>query len=118
MMNVRSYALSFSAAVAILYGCSGSQPPIGAPGVDSGGAATADHMIPQWQAQNLAHRACPEARPDEVQCQALILNESPQNRGAGWGTPDIEAAYSLPSSSKGSGQIVAIVDAYGNPNVD
>ncbi len=116
MMNVRSYALSFSAAVAILYGCNGPQPPIDAPGVDSGGAATAVHMIPQWQAQNLAHRACPEAGPGEVQCDLLILNKRPRGKVYGWGAPDIEAAYNLPSS-KGSGQIVAVVDAYDNPNV-
>ena len=35
----------------------------------------------------------------------------------GWGARDIEAAYNLPSMSKGSGQIVAVVDAYDNPNV-
>ena len=32
--------------------------------------------IPQWQARNLAHRACPEARPGEVQCELLIMNKS------------------------------------------
>ena len=73
--------------------------------------------IPQWQAQNLAHRACPEARPGEMQCELLILNKSPQDKEPGWGARDIEAAYNLPSSSKGSGQIVAIVDADDNPNV-
>ena len=31
--------------------------------------------IPQWQAQHLAHWACPEARPGEAQCELLILNE-------------------------------------------
>lgn len=30
---------------------------------------------------------------------------------------DLQSAYNLPSSSKGSGQIVAIVDAYDNPDV-
>ena len=81
------------------------------------------HSIPQWRAQNLAHRACPEARPGEVQCELLILNESPRRSGSGplkvygWGARDIEAAYNLPSSSKGVGQIVAVVDAYDNPNV-
>src|SRR5580700_5883661 len=51
------------------------------------------------------------------QWQLLILNKSPQDKELGWGARDIEAAYNLPSSSKGSGQIVAIVDAYDNPNV-
>jgi len=36
---------------------------------------------------------------------------------AGWSPHDLQAAYSLPSSSKGEGQVVAIVDAYDNPNV-
>jgi subtilase family serine protease len=39
----------------------------------------------------------------------------PQN--SGWAPADIEARYQLPSTTKGSGQIVAIVDAYDNPNV-
>jgi subtilase family serine protease len=73
--------------------------------------------LPQWQAQNLAHRACPDVPPGEAQCQALILNKSAQAKEPGWGARDIEAAYGLPSSSKGSGQIVAIIDAYDNPNV-
>jgi subtilase family serine protease len=75
------------------------------------------YSIPQWQAQNLAHRACPQAGPGEVQCELLILNKSPKDKEPGWGARDIEAAYNLPSSTKGSGEIVAIVDAYDNPNV-
>ena len=52
-----------------------------------------------------------------MQCELLILNESPQGKEPGWGARDIEAAYNLPSSTKGSGQIVAIVDAFDNPDV-
>ncbi len=36
---------------------------------------------------------------------------------AAWRRQILQAAYNLPSSSKGNGQIVAIVDAYDNPNV-
>ena len=36
---------------------------------------------------------------------------------SGWSPANLEAAYDLPSSSKGSGQIIAVVDAYDNPNV-
>ncbi len=36
---------------------------------------------------------------------------------AAWGPANFQAAYNLPSSSKGRGQIVAIVDAFDNPNV-
>jgi hypothetical protein len=73
--------------------------------------------IPQWQARNLARRACPEAAPGEAQCEALIINKSTESKVSGWGARDIEAAYGLPSSSKGAGQIVAIVDYNDNPNV-
>jgi subtilisin family serine protease len=82
-----------------------------------GQSASPTHSIPQWQAQNLARRACPEAGPGEAQCEALIINKSPESRASGWGPRDIEAAYGLPSSSKGAGQIVAIVDYNDNPNV-
>lgn len=80
-------------------------------------SAAQTHPIPQWQAQNLAHRACPEPAPGDVQCQLLISNENTHGKVSGLGAHDIEAAYNLPSSSKGSGQIVAIVDFYDNPNV-
>ena len=110
-------------AAIVLAGCGGagsqtvfSPPGVAVPRTTEESIAQA-HAVPQWQALNLAHRACPEAGPGEVQCDLLILNESPRGKVYGWGAPDIEAAYNLPSSSKGSGQIVAIVDAYDNPNV-
>jgi subtilase family serine protease len=52
-----------------------------------------------------------------VQCQLLILNKGVDSTARPWGAGDIESAYDLPSSSKGSGQIVAIVIAYDNPKV-
>jgi subtilase family serine protease len=36
---------------------------------------------------------------------------------AGWGPAELQAAYHLPSSNDGSGQTVAIVDAFDNPHV-
>jgi subtilase family serine protease len=36
---------------------------------------------------------------------------------AGWAPVDFQTRYNLPSSTNGAGQIVAIVDAYDNPNV-
>lgn len=35
----------------------------------------------------------------------------------GYGPRDLQSAYSLPSSNHGAGQVVAVVDAYDNPNV-
>jgi subtilase family serine protease len=37
---------------------------------------------------------------------------------AGFGPADLQSAYATPSASGGSGQLVAIVDAYDNPNAE
>ena len=75
------------------------------------------HPMPQWQAQGLAHAACPQVigRPT---CLALISDRvSPACVGAtcGWSPIDFQTRYNLPIT-KGSGNIVAIVDAGDNPN--
>jgi subtilase family serine protease len=66
--------------------------------------------------------ACPD-RPGKVRCYALIRT-GPQLVPDGGSGPNgaytpqqLEAAYNLPATSKGSGQLVAIVDAYDNPNI-
>jgi subtilase family serine protease len=48
---------------------------------------------------------------------ALMLDKRVEGNVSGWAPADFQARYKLPSGSKGSGQIVAIVDAYDNPNV-
>lgn len=67
--------------------------------------------------------ACPDARPGEAQCLALIhtgpqvLPDGASGPSGGFTPAQLQAAYNLPSSSRGSGQVVAIVDAYDDPNV-
>ncbi len=63
-----------------------------------------------------ARLVCPDARPGEAQCAATIESDREGNV-SGWGPADIEAAYNLPSSSKGAGAVIAIVSAFDNPNV-
>lgn len=46
---------------------------------------------------------------------ATTLATSP---GGGYGPPDLQSAYNLPSSTNGSGMTVAIVDAYDDPNAE
>ncbi|HEY2473778.1 MAG TPA: S8 family serine peptidase [Candidatus Cybelea sp.] len=79
---------------------------------NTGGAAAA-----QRQAGPPGTPACPKTNSDEARCQLIIQKTGVQADVAGWGPADLQAAYNLPSSSNGSGQIVAIVDAYDNPNV-
>jgi subtilase family serine protease len=82
-------------------------------------AAAQGHPIPEWQAKHLAEAACPAVGPGQGQCAALVMNEGagPATAPGGWGPSDFRAVYKLPSSSKGSGEIIGIVDAYDNPNV-
>ncbi|MBV8530854.1 MAG: peptidase S8 [Candidatus Eremiobacteraeota bacterium] len=86
----------------------------GAPGQSS---AQANH-VPQWEATHAARRACGEAvRPGYARCDALIINDRAIRPDvAGWGPIDFQTRYNLPSGTNGAGQIVAIVDAYDNPN--
>ena len=67
-------------------------------------------------------RVCPEPpRLHFARCGSMIAaNAVRSNFGrsapAGWGAPDIESAYALPAGTNGSGQVVAVVDAYDDPN--
>jgi hypothetical protein len=71
----------------------------------------------RWMAGPPGQRACRESSPDESQCEIIITKTGVQPDLAGWTPSNLQAAYNLPSVSRGSGQIVAVVDAYDNPNV-
>ena len=81
------------------------------------GSTLPAHSMPTWQAKELAHPSCPQITGKPT-CLALVQSKSGISRTvAGWGPSDFQTRYNLPSSTNGSGQIVAIVDAYDNPNV-
>lgn len=65
-----------------------------------------------------AVRACPTTEnPDVAECAALIRTDMPARPNvAGYDPSDLQSAYNLPSSTNGNGQIVAVVDAYDDPN--
>ena len=79
--------------------------------------ADAGMQVPDWQATHVATRVCSDFRRGHMHCDALILKRDIRSNVAAWGPANFQAAYNLPSSSKGRGQIVAIVDAFDNPNV-
>jgi len=92
----------------------------GSPSVPSAGNTSADsgRNIPLWQATHSAVRACPGSRVGGLmQCDALIESSGISHTVPGWGPPDFQKRYNLPSSTKGTGQIVAVVDAFDNPDV-
>jgi subtilase family serine protease len=72
-------------------------------------------------ASNLRH-ACAAPKAGHVACLALIRTNVSGHRGvmpnatpAGFGPSDLQSAYALPSATAGSGQTVAIVDAFNDP---
>lgn len=79
--------------------------------------AVARPAAPQWLSERLATPACPPLA-GVPSCLALIESNGSVGRTvAGWTPQDFQARYHLPSSTNGAGQIVAVVDAYDNPNV-
>lgn len=110
MKCLRLFLLGVAPGV-VLAACGGSVPSTTAQ------SSTSAESVSLQQVGLPARRACPEARPNEAQCDVLIIKTGVQPDLAGWAPSDLQAAYEVPSSSKGSGQIVAIVDAYDNPNV-
>ena len=72
-------------------------------------------------------RACAETDlPNTAACMVLVRTDVPQLSAAvvghsgptndGYNPSQLQSAYKLPSSTDGSGQIVAAVDAYNDPN--
>jgi Subtilase family len=110
-------SLAFAVAVAAC-GSNSSTPTLPSAGAQT---ANATHRIWQMDATHRARAACPGPRGGGLfQCDALTYDEPAglhHSAGSGLTPADFQAAYKLPSSKKGEGQIVAIVDAYDNPNV-
>jgi hypothetical protein len=70
--------------------------------------------------------ACAKPQPGHMACLALVrTNVTARPRanhpdaipaGVGYGPANLQSAYLLPSSTAGSGQTVAVVDAFNDPN--
>jgi len=65
-------------------------------------------------------RACPvNVEPGRARCFAQVRTDIGGGPDVNGYTPaDLEAAYNLPSTTQGSGQTIAIVDAYDDPNAE
>ncbi|GHO48849.1 S53 family peptidase [Ktedonospora formicarum] len=71
-----------------------------------------------------SHHVCDLASSGFAQCNAIQLDTSSQgltpkaSSPSGLNPADLQAAYNLPSATAGSGQTIAIVDAYDDPNAE
>jgi subtilase family serine protease len=101
--------LVFAIPVIVVAGCSGSDP--------SG-------SIEQNLGQSAHAAVCPgPSAPGDAHCHARVtvhpdgapvVNTTPR----GLFPADLQSAYATPSATAGDGQLVAIVDAYDNPNAE
>lgn len=127
MKNLLKFAVPAIAALAIS-ACSGN--PGGTSSVPGASGATGSQPAPIMQQVSPRERqlwgpnvvpACGAVRAGQPQCLALVRTDIPARMHpaavAGLAPADFQAAYKLPSAKKGGGQIVAIVDAFDNPNV-
>lgn len=108
-MNVRlgCKALSAVIGVALIGGCASQTQIVPQSALQSSAAAWHGNAIP----------ACAGSRIGQAQCDVLIELGPIRPAYQGWSAAKLEKAYNLPSSTKGAGQTVAVVDAYDNPNV-
>jgi subtilase family serine protease len=85
----------------------------------SGVSVSPNGVIPQWESTHTAQRVCPDVPRGYATCDVLLMTSKTGKVGPavpGWQPANFQAVYNLPSSTKGKGQIVALVDAYDNPN--
>jgi hypothetical protein len=106
--NLSRYKIVVCAAIVIPAGCGGSQPPMSA----------STGTLP-----NAATTTSGEARCTLIsglrRCALVIQTAEgrPSTYVHNWTPADVQAAYGLPSFTKGTGQTVALVIPYDNPNV-
>jgi hypothetical protein len=68
-------------------------------------------------------RVCAAARPGRASCNAIVDRDvsggvTAGSLPAGYGPSDLQSAYRLPASAAGSGQAVAVVDAFDLPSAE
>ncbi|MBO0839949.1 MAG: putative Ig domain-containing protein [Sciscionella sp.] len=108
-------AIAGMSALALIWASASAQatPASGA----SASAATAQPQVAHVCNQSVGHgtNTCfALKRTDIKEPKALGPDATP----SGYGPSDLQSAYTLPSSSAGSGETVAVVDAYDDPNAE
>ncbi|GHO70528.1 peptidase S8 [Ktedonobacter sp. SOSP1-52] len=86
--------------------------------------STSDVFAQQHPSKLRYHSVCGIKVVDLAQCNAIQIDANTSgvkpnaSSPSGYNPADLQSAYKLPSASAGSGQTVAIVDAYDDPNAE
>ncbi|HLG79040.1 MAG TPA: S53 family peptidase [Ktedonobacteraceae bacterium] len=81
------------------------------------GAPTTSFAAPRQSTHQFIH-VCPAPPTGYARCHAILVTGFASSSPSGYNPADLQSAYKLPSSTAGSGQTVAIVDAYDDPNAE
>ena len=85
----------------------------------SGAATTKTFASPSGASTVTFTHVCPGVIRGSARCHAIRVDGGPGGGSPSGYTPaDLQSAYKLASSTAGSGQIVALVDAYDDPNAE
>ena len=98
--------------------CNGGSSNVPASPGQSTAQSRSHSAMPEWQAKGQARAVCPQLS-GKPECMALSekgIQPACVGSACGIAPAELEARYNLPIT-QGSGQVVAIVDAYDNPNV-
>jgi hypothetical protein len=113
------FKLFVSAAAALAVAACSAGGNSSLPGTGGLSATAQTRYVPQWEDQHHARRACNDTRPGYMNCDLLIENwpSDRPDQYNGWTPPTLQKAYNLPVTQGSKKTIVAIVDAFDNPNV-
>lgn len=110
-ISLKKLAISLTLVVAWAFIAVGATP-----GAFASTTSAASVSVKSQQVQ-----ACGAVAPGYARCMAILSVNSqfrPNSGPAGYHPADLQAAYNLPSATKGNGETVAIVDAYDDPNAE
>lgn len=86
---------------------------------DATPSAYAPGEMPSFLLPAKVRAVCPDTGDRRVaQCESLLRTDVRAGSPSGYAPSDLQSAYNLPSSTNGTGQTVAIVDAFDDPNAE
>jgi len=102
-------------ALAVLTFASAGLVPVASAAAAPSAAGAGHRNVRVCSAPASGSAGCHAIRRDSVTSSGTV---TPNATPSGYGPADLQSAYNLPSSTAGSGQTVAIVDAYDDPNAE
>lgn len=109
---------AFLAPLCALLALTACRAGVGIPAMPNDPQIPTTAHVPEWLATHAATAACGGSLANQAQCAVLVkTGGTGESTPHGWSPPQLQAAYQLPSASKGKGTLVAIVDAYDSPTV-